>query len=115
MSIYTQLPGKLDIVLAHTDGVTIAGSLGFATTGDTLTAYVYEDTPAGYAAAIATPPAPAATWSISRVDDSVGAIALSLSYSTVKALSIAKSYRWFLKSANLNRAVTSGTFALRAP
>ena len=112
---YTQLPGTLDIVTAHTDGLTITGSLGFSTAGDTLTAIVYEDTPSGYAAAIASTPAPSASWTISRVDDSVGAISMSLSSSTSKSLSISKSYRWFIKSVNLNRAVTSGSFTLRAP
>jgi hypothetical protein len=114
-STYTQLPGTLNVVVAHTDGVTIAGSLGFSTTGDTLTAVIYEDTAAGYAAAIAATPAPAATWSIARVDNSIGAITLSLAASTVKGLSLAKSYRWFLRSSALDRAVTSGTFTLRAP
>jgi hypothetical protein len=112
---YTQLPGTLDIVASHVDGLSITGSLGFSTAGDTLTALVYEDTPSGYAAAIASSPAPAATWSIARVNDSVGAITLTLAASTIKGLSIAKSYRWFMRSANLNRAVTSGTFTLRAP
>ena len=115
MSTYSQLPGTMNVVVSHVDGLAITGSLGFSTAGDTLTAVVYEDTPAGYAAAIASTPAPAATWSIARVDDSVGAITLSLSASTVKSLSITKNYRWFIKSASLNRAVTSGTFSVRAP
>jgi len=112
---YTQLPGTLDIVASHVDGLTITGSLGFATTNDTLTAFVYEDTPTGYAAAIAANPTPAATWSITHVDRSAGAVSLSLAASTIKGLSIAKSYRWFIRSSNLDRAVTSGTFTLRAP
>ena len=112
---YTQLPGTLDVVVAHGDGLTITGSLGFSTTGDTLTAIVYEDTPAGYAAAIAASPAPAATWSIARIDNSIGAISLSLSANTVRGLSLTKSYRWFLRSSALDRAVTSGTFVVRAP
>jgi hypothetical protein len=115
MSTYSQLPGEMNVVASHIDGLVITGSLGFSTAGDTLTAVVYEDTPAGYAAAIATTPAPAATWSITRVDNSIGAIALSLSSATVKSLSLTKSYRWFLRSSALDRAVTSGTFTLRAP
>ena len=114
-SIYSQLPGTLDIVVSHVDGLTMTGSLGFSTVGDTLTAVIYEDTAAGYAAAIAATPSPAATWSIARVDNSIGAITLSLAASTVKGLSLAKSYRWFLRSSALDRAVTSGTFTLRAP
>ena len=114
-STYSQLPGELNVVVTHADGLTITGSLGFSTAGDTLTAVVYEDTAAGYAAAIAATPAPAATWSISRVDNSIGAITLSLASSTVKGLSLTKSYRWFLRSSALDRAVTSGTFRLRAP
>jgi hypothetical protein len=114
-STYTQLPGTLDVVLAHGDGLAITGSLGFSTVGDTLTAVIYEDTAAGYAAAIAATPAPAATWSITRVNDSLGAITLSLQASTVKGLSLTKSYRWFLRSSALDRAVTSGMFTLRAP
>jgi hypothetical protein len=112
---YTQLPGTLDVFAAHTDGLSITGSLGFSTVNDTLTAVIYEDTPAGYAAAIAATPAPAATWSITRVDNSIGAITLSLAASTVKGLSLAKSYRWFLRSSALDRAAISGTFTLRAP
>jgi hypothetical protein len=112
---YTQLPGTLDVVVAHVDGISITGSLGFSTVGDTLTAMIYEDTTAGYAAAIAATPAPAATWSIARVNDSVGAITLSLAASTIKGLSLAKSYRWFLRSSALDRAAISGTFTLRAP
>jgi len=115
MSTYSQLPGELNVVVAHVDGLTITGSLGFSTAGDTLTAMIYEDTAAGYAAAIAATPAPAATWSIARVDNSIGAITISLAASTVKGLSLAKSYRWFLRSSALDRAVTSGTFTLRAP
>ena len=115
MSTYSQLPGELNVVVAHADGLAITGSLGFSTTGDTLTAVIYEDTTAGYAAAIAATPAPAATWSIARVNDSVGAITLSLSAATVKGLSLAKSYRWFLRSSALDRAAVSGTFTLRAP
>jgi hypothetical protein len=115
MSLYSQLPGELNVVLAHTDGLAITGSLGFSTTNDTLTAFVYEDTAAGYAAAIAATPAPAATWSIARVDNSIGAVTLSLSAATVKGLSLTKSYRWFLRSSALDRAAVSGTFTLRAP
>jgi hypothetical protein len=115
MATFTQIPGVLDIVTTHADGLAITGSLGFSTAGDTLTAVVYEDTAAGYAAAIAATPAPAATWSITRVDNSIGAITLSLSSATVKGLSLTKSYRWFLRSSALDRAVTSGTFTLRAP
>jgi hypothetical protein len=33
----------------------------------------------------------------------------------MKALSLTKSYRWFIRSANLDRAAVSGTFTLRAP
>jgi len=115
MSTYSQLPGELNVVVAHADGLSIIGSLGFSTAGDTLTAVIYEDTPTGYAAAIAANPAPAATWSIARVDDSIGTITLSLSAATVKGLSLAKSYRWFLRSSALNRAAISGTFTVRAP
>jgi len=115
MNTYSQLPGELNVVVSHIDGLAITGALGFSTAGDTLTAVIYEDTAAGYAAAIAATPAPAATWSISRVDNSIGAITLSLSASTIKGLSLAKSYRWFLRSSALDRAVTSGTFTLRAP
>jgi hypothetical protein len=115
MSTYTQLPGELNVVVAHADGLAITGALGFSTAGDTLTAVIYEDTPAGYAAAIAATPAPAATWSIARVDNSIGAITLSLSAATVKGLSLSKSYRWFLRSSALDRAAISGTFAVRAP
>ena len=114
-STYSQLPAELNVVVTHVDGLAITGSLGFSTAGDTLTAVIYEDTAAGYAAAIAATPAPAATWSISRVDNSIGAITLSLSAATVKGLSLAKSYRWFLRSSALDRAVTSGTFTLRDP
>ena len=114
-STYSQLPGELNVVVTHADGLAITGSLGFSTVGDTLTAVIYEDTAAGYAAAIAATPAPAATWSISRVDNSIGAITLSLAASTVKGLSLAKSYRWFLRSSALDRAAVSGTFTLRAP
>jgi hypothetical protein len=114
-STYSQLPATLDVVVSHVDGLTISGSLGFSIAGDTLTAVVYEDTAAGYAASIAATPAPAATWSIARVDNSIGAITLSLSASTIKGLSLTKSYRWFLRSSALDRAVTSGTFTLRAP
>ena len=114
-ALYQQLPGTLDIVASHVDALTITGSLGFNTAGDTLTAVVYEDTAAGYAAAIAASPAPAATWTITRVDDTVGAISLHLASSTIKALSLTKSYRWFIRSANLDRAAVSGTFTVRAP
>ena len=114
-STYSQLPGELNVVVTHADGLAITGSLGFSTVGDTLTAVIYEDTAAGYAAAIAATPAPAATWSIARVDNSIGAITLSLAASTVKALSLTKSYRWFLRSSALDRAAVSGTFAVRAP
>lgn len=105
----------MNIIVSHADGLSISGSVGFATPGDTLTAVVYEDTPAGYAAAVAATPAPAATWTITRLNDSTGDITLSLSASTVKSLSLAKSYRWFLRSSALNRAVVSGAFAMRAP
>jgi hypothetical protein len=115
MSTYSQLPGELNVVVSHVDGLTITGSLGFSTAGDTLTAMIYEDTAAGYAAAVAATPAPAAAWSIARVDNSIGAITLSLSSATVKGLSLAKSYRWFLRSSALDRAAISGTFTLRAP
>ena len=112
---YTQLPGTLDVVVAHGDGLTITGSLGFSTTGDTLTAVVYEDTAAGYAAAIAATPAPAATWTVTVVAAATGDVTLSLSANTTKGLSLTKAYRWFLRSASLGRAVVSGTFAVRAP
>jgi hypothetical protein len=112
---YSQLPGELNVVVSHADGLSITGSLGFATTNDTLTAIIYEDTAVGYAAAIASPATPAASWSITRVDNSVGAITLTLSAATVKSLSLSKSYRWFLRSSSLDRAVTSGTFTVRAP
>lgn len=115
MALFSQLPGVLDVVVSHVDGLTITGSLGFSVAGDTLTALVYEDTAAGYAAAIAATPAPAATWTIAVVNAATGDVSLSLSANTIKSLSIAKSYRWFLKSAALGRAVTSGTFSARAP
>lgn len=114
-AIYEQLPGELDIVLAHTDGMSISGSLGFSVVGDTIAAYVYEDTSAGYAAAIANTPAPAATITVSVVQAATGDVTLTLSKSTVKALSLTKSYRWFAQSASLARAVVSGTFSVRAP
>ncbi|MBU6221749.1 MAG: hypothetical protein KGR24_03280 [Planctomycetes bacterium] len=114
-ALYEQLPSKLDIVVTHGDALTIKRSLGFNTTGDTLTAVVYEDTPAGYAAAIAATPAPAASWTVTVVAAATGDVTLSLAANTVKSLSLAKSYRWFIRSALLNRAVESGTFAVRAP
>lgn len=114
-AIYEQLPGELNIVVTHGDALAISGSLGFDTTGDTLTAVVYEDTSAGYAAAIANTPAPAASWTVTKVNDATGAVTLALASNTIKGLSLTKSYRWFVRSANLNRAVVSGTFATRAP
>ena len=115
MALYQQLPGTLDVVVTHGDGLPITGSLGFNVTADTLTALVYEDTAAGYAAAIAATPAPAATWTVTVVQASTGDVTLSLAASTTKGLSLTKSYRWFLRSASLARAVVSGTFAVRAP
>jgi hypothetical protein len=114
-AIYSQLPGTLDIVVTNGDALTIAGSLGFHVTGDTLTAVVYEATAAGYAAAIAASPAPAATITVAVVQASTGDVTLSLAANTVKGLSLTKSYRWFIRSASLARAVVSGTFAVRAP
>lgn len=116
MANFTQLPGELNVVVCHVDGpLTITGSLGFSVVGDTLTALVYEDTATGYAAAIAATPAPAATWTVTVVTAATGEVSLSLSANAIKALSIAKSYRWFLKSASLGRAAVSGTFSVRAP
>jgi hypothetical protein len=112
---YSQLPGVLDIVVTHGDGLTITGSLGFNTTGDTLTAVVYEDTAAGYAAALAASPTPAATITVTVVQASTGGVTLALAANTVKGLSLTKSYRWYLRSASLARAVVSGTFTPRAP
>lgn len=114
-ALYQQLPGELNIVVTHGDALTITRSLGFDTTGDTLTAVVYEDTAAGYAAAIAATPAPAASWTVTRLNDATGAVSLALASNTIKALSLTKSYRWFIRSASLNRSVLSGTFAVRAP
>ena len=114
-ALYSQLPGALDIVVTHGDALTIAGSLGFSVTGDTLTAVVYEDTAAGYASAIAATPAPAASWTVTVVQAATGDVTLSLAANTTKGLSLTKSYRWYLRSANLARAVVSGTFATRAP
>jgi hypothetical protein len=114
-ALYSQLPGALDIVVTHGDALPIAGSLGFNVTGDTLTAVVYEDTAAGYASAIAATPAPAATWTVTVVQASTGDVTLALAANTVKGLSLTKSYRWFLRSTSLARAVVSGTFAVRAP
>ena len=48
----TQLPENVTVTCVHGDALTIKRSLGFDTTGDTLTAVVYEDTAAGYAAAL---------------------------------------------------------------
>lgn len=114
-TLYQQLPGELNIVVTHGDALTITRSLGFDTTGDTLTAVVYEDTAAGYAAAIAATPAPAASWTVTRLNDATGAVSLALASNTIKAMSLTKSYRWFIRSASLNRSVLSGTFAVRAP
>jgi hypothetical protein len=114
-ALYQQLPGEMDVIVAHGDGLTITGSLGFNVTGDTLTAVVYEDTAAGYAAAIAATPAPAATWTVTVVAAATGDVTLSLAANTTKGLSLTKSYRWFLRSASLNRATVSGTFSVRAP
>jgi hypothetical protein len=114
-ALYSQLPGELNIVVTHGDALTIAGSLGFNVTGDTLTAVVYEDTAAGYAAAIAASPTPAATITVAVVQASTGDVTLSLAANTTKGLSLTKSYRWYLRSASLARAVVSGTFAVRAP
>ena len=114
-AIYSQLPGELAIVVTHGDALTIAGSLGLSVTGDTLTAVVYEDTAAGYAAAIAASPAPAATITVAVVQASTGDVTLSLAANTTKGLSLTKSYRWYLRSASLARAVVSGTFTVRAP
>lgn len=114
-ALYEQLPGELDIMVCHGDGLTITGSLGFNVTGDTLTAVVYEDTAAGYAAAIAATPAPAATWTVTVVTAATGDVSLALSANTIKGLSLTKSYRWFIRSSNLNRSCVSGTFATRAP
>jgi len=114
-AIYSQLPGVLDIVVTHGDALTIAGSLGVNVTGDTLTAVVYEDTAAGYAAAIAASPTPAATITVAVVQASTGDVTLSLDANTNKGLSLTKSYRWYLRSASLARAVVSGTFTVRAP
>lgn len=115
MADFQQFPGVMNIACSHVDALTITGSLGFATTGDTLLAVVYEDTDAGYAATLANTPTYAATWGITRVNDATGDISLTLSYNAIKSLSVAKRYRWFLRSNNLARAVTSGTFAVRAP
>lgn len=114
-ALYEQLPSQLDIVVTHGDALAIKRSLGFDTTGDTLTAVVYEDTAAGYAAAIAATPAPAASWTVTVVAAATGDVTLSLAANTVKGLSLTKSYRWFIRSASLNRSVVSGTFAVRAP
>lgn len=115
MADFQQFPGELNIACSHVDALTITGSLGFPTTGDTLLAVVYEDTDAGYAATLANTPTYAASWSITRVNDATGSISLALAANTIKSLSVAKRYRWYLRSANLARAVTSGTFAVRAP
>jgi hypothetical protein len=114
-AIYQQLPGEMDVIVAHGDGLTITGSLGYDVTGDTLTAVVYEDTAAGYAAAIAATPAPAATWTVTVVAAATGDVTLSLAANTIKGLSLTKAYRWYIRSANLARSVVSGTFATRAP
>ena len=114
-AIYEQLPGELNIVVTHGDRLPIVGSVGFSLVGDTITAVVYEDTAAGYAAAIAATPAPAASFSVTVVQAATGDVSLALAASTVKGLSLTKSYRWFLRSASLDRSVVSGTFTVRAP
>lgn len=114
-ALYEQLPGELNIVVTHGDGLAISGSVGFSLVGDTLTAVVYEDTAAGYAAAIAVTPAPAASFSVTVVAAATGDVTLALAANTVKGLSLTKAYRWFARSASLSRSVVSGTFAVRAP
>ena len=50
----TQLPENVTVTCVHGDALTFATTLGINVTGDTIAAYVYEDTAAGLAASAAT-------------------------------------------------------------
>lgn len=115
MASLEQLPKDLDIYAIHGDAISVTRTLGVNLTGDTLTAIVYEDTTAGYAAAIAATPAPAATWTVTVTSAATGGITLALPANTTKGLSLAKSYRWYVRSATLAKVLESGKLVLRAP
>ncbi|NBW17889.1 MAG: hypothetical protein EBR82_58925 [Caulobacteraceae bacterium] len=112
---YTQLPTDYPISVTHGDRLALTDELGFDVTGDTLTAIVYEDTPAGYTAATAANPAPAATLTVTVVTAATGKVTVTLAANTLKTLLLTKNYRWYLRSAAKDRAILAGVFALRAP
>jgi len=115
MATIEQLPTEVDIFCIHGDAISVARTLGVNLTGDTLAAVVYEDTAAGYAAAIAATPAPAATWSVTVTAAATGAVTLALTANATKSLSLAKAYRWFVRSAAAAKTLESGRLVLRAP
>lgn len=110
----TQLPEDVTVTCVHGDALAFATTLGINVTGDTIAAYVYEDTAAGWAATQAATPTYAATFTATVTTAATGVMSLAITANATKALNLAKSYRWYIRSANLARVLKSGVFAVRA-
>jgi hypothetical protein len=116
MLTFTKLPGEANIVAVKGGPVSIAMRFKSSDiTGKTYAAVVYENTDAGYAAAVAGNPA--ATLAVTVNDTNPGRLTVLVTKNQMAAFSAAKNYRWYLveTEASVDSPIVSGTFVARAP
>lgn len=116
MLTFTKLPGEANIIAVK--GGPVAVVMRFKNrdiTGKTFSAVVYENTDAGYAAAVAGNAA--ATLSLTVNETNPGRITALVTKNQMAAFSAAKNYRWYLveTEAGTDSPIVSGTFVARAP
>jgi len=116
MIVFTKLPGEANALISKGGPASIV--MRFKSrdiTGKTYAALIYENTDAGYAAAVAGNPA--ATLSVTVNETNPGRITVAVTKAQLAALSSAKNYRWYVveTDAGVESPIVSGTFAARAP
>jgi hypothetical protein len=116
MLTFTKLPGEANIIAVR--GGPVSVEMRFKTrdiTGKTYAAVVYENTDAGYAAAVAGNPAAALSVTVNATNP--GRLTVLVTKNQMAAFSAAKNYRWYLveTEAGVDSPIVSGTFTARAP
>lgn len=116
VTTFTRLPGGLNVIAVKGGPLSIVMRFKNRNiAGKTYTAAVYENTDAGYAAAVAGNPA--ATLAVTVNETNPGRITAAVTKNQMAAFNAAKSYRWFVveTDSGVDFPIVSGTFVARAP
>lgn len=123
MSLFSQLPGKLDVTFTVGDEVNIAMNLGQDITGYTLQSAVYVGSAQGFqgggGGTVTAIGATAAVAAIEVVNAATGAIIWSLTEAKTAGLSPGIKYFWYLRwitpGTTMTRTILAGSCIPKAP